>query len=46
MPEETRAALTEAGFDYQDTPEGLKVVIDGTLVSFGVAVKQQIIRFI
>lgn len=46
MPEETRAALTEAGFDYRDTPEGLKVVIDGTLVSFDVAVKQHIVRFI
>lgn len=45
MPRETRAALTEAGFEYQETNDGLKVVIEGTPVSFNVAVKQEIIRF-
>lgn len=45
MPEETRAALTEAGFSWRDTPEGLKVLVNGTPVSFNVAVKQQIVRF-
>ncbi len=45
MPEETRAALTEAGYGFEETPTGLKVLINGTPVSFDVAVKQQIIKF-
>jgi hypothetical protein len=46
MPEETRAALTEAGYGYEDTPEGLRVILNtGTKVSFAVAVKQGIIKF-
>jgi hypothetical protein len=46
MPEETRQALTDAGFDYRDGPDGLKVMVNGVPVSFNVAVKQQIIKFI
>lgn len=45
MPAETREALTEAGYRWQDTPDGLKVLINGTPVSFGVAVKQRIVTF-
>ncbi|MEP0670837.1 MAG: hypothetical protein ABJC48_04735 [Sulfitobacter pontiacus] len=46
MPEETHAALTEAEFEYQEGVNGLQVLISGTPVSFAVAVKQQLIRFI
>jgi hypothetical protein len=46
QPTEVRSALTDAGFQYKDTPQGLKVIVGGTAVSFDVAVKQQIIKFI
>ncbi|MEO9649926.1 MAG: hypothetical protein ABJE99_02455 [Roseobacter sp.] len=46
MPDETRAALSEAGEKYQEGPDGLQVLINETPVSFAVAVKQQLIRFI
>ena len=46
MPNETRAALTQAGFEYQESADGLKVMVGGTQVSFNVAVKQGIVRFL
>ena len=46
MPDETKAALTEAGFDFRDGADGLKVIVGGMEVSFGVAVKQGIVKFV
>lgn len=41
-----RNLLTEAGWEYQEAPDGgLQVMVNGTPVSWEVAVKQQIITF-
>jgi hypothetical protein len=45
MPNEVKAALDEAGYGWRDTPEGLKVLVNGIEVSFNVAVKQRIVNF-
>ena len=46
MPEETRAALTQAGFEYQESADGLRGIVGGTQVAFNVAVKQGLVRFL